>query len=106
MKNSPNEVDVRQNAGRCDWCGELVEMDDGDRLMMSEQADVNEMEHDLDEQQIANSIARAVERIGGPKDAMLADEIRENGDWRLHGRCYEESALTEIYEQPEVTESV
>lgn len=99
-------VDVRQNAGRCDWCGKHVEMDGGDRLMMSEQVDVDQLDHDLDEQQIADGIARAVERIGGPKDAMLADEIREDGSWRLHGRCYDESALPEIYDEPEEFEDV
>lgn len=91
------EPDIRQNAGRCDWCGEMIEMDGGDTLTITTEEELGNEEHGISPQEAANAIADALEQIGGPKDAMLADTIREELGYKVHDRCFEESSLTELY---------
>lgn len=92
--------DIKSNAGRCDWCGKPVDMSSGDRLMLSSREDIELEgfeEHGFEISDAIEATADAIERAGGPKDEMLADIYRENGEFRLHGECYDESALSEIH---------
>lgn len=91
----PTEANrVVRNAGRCDWCGKIISMADGDTLVIAAEEDFGNEEHDVSPQEAADAIADALERAGGPKDAMLADIIREELGYRLHNRCYEETAYS------------
>lgn len=88
--------DVRQNAGRCDWCGKPVDMSSGDHLIIAAEEDFGNEEHGVSPEEAAAAIADALESVGSPKDAMLADVIREETGYRLHKRCYEESAFDQL----------
>lgn len=83
---------------RCDWCGKPIDFDTGDVLTTVDEEELEDEEYDLSGQDVADGIAEALEVVGTPKDAMLADSIRENVGWVLHRRCEKESALDEIME--------
>lgn len=88
---------------RCDWCGEPIEMDEGDQLDVSvfesvdEDVDGNPLPQEISAKKVAEAIADAVENLGGTKDAILAEAIRAEHSYRLHDECFEQSALTEVY---------
>lgn len=98
----PEHYALTSNAGRCDWCGKTVDMDGGDHLLIAADEDFGNEEYNVSPQEAADAIADALESIGGPQDGMLADVLRENPSYRLHGRCFEESALSDLHE--DVTE--
>lgn len=92
-----SEQDIRQNAGRCDWCGSPVDMESGDVLTIASEEDFGNEEHDVSPQEAVDAIADAMKAIGCPKDEMLADTLREEIGYRLHERCFQESALEELH---------
>lgn len=47
-------------------------------------------------QKASDAVADALERLGGPKNEMLADQIREEHGYKAHGECYEETGLSEL----------
>lgn len=86
-----NEPDVRQNAGRCDVCGELIDMESGDELVLCEYGIDDEdvkAEHGFTDQDAADAVADALERVGDSgADYELARVIRENLAMRAHRSC-------------------
>jgi len=100
-----NKPDVRQNAGRCDICGKLVEMDGGDVLSISEpfgvSDDVSE-EHGVSDQDAADAVADALERCDdSPETYELAKTIRTDLEFRVHERCLEKTAYDQLTEPSE-----
>jgi hypothetical protein len=91
---------ILSNAGRCDWCGKPIDMESGDTLTLITEEEMGNEDHDISPQQAADAIADALEGVGGPKDAMLADEIRDSTGYRLHDRCFEDSSLPELHTEP------
>lgn len=81
---------------RCDWCGEPVDVDEGDHLHTSVFEGVDEWNVTPDD--VADAVAVAIKNVGGPRDKVLADTIRENNGYSLHSECLEETALTEVYD--------
>lgn len=89
---------IQSNAGRCDWCGKFINMNDGDELVISSEEDFESDEHDFSAEDVIEEIADSIELIGGPKDEMLADHLREEHGYRLHGTCFDKTALADLYE--------
>lgn len=94
----PEHYELMSNAGRCDWCGKTVDMDSGDEMVIAAEEEFGNEEAGVCPQLAAHAVADALERIGGPKDAMLADVLRESPSYRLHGRCFDESALSDLHQ--------
>jgi hypothetical protein len=90
-----NEPDIRQNAGRCDVCGELIDISSGDELVVSEygvQDDEVKEEFALSDQAAADAVADALERVAESGAGYeLASVIREEGAFRAHRACVEET---------------
>lgn len=82
----------------CDWCGESVPRGEGDHLHTSVFDGVGEWH--VTGGEVADAVARAVEEIGGPRDKVLADRIREQRGYSLHTTCLVETALPDVYEDP------
>lgn len=57
---------VKQNAGRCDTCGTIIDMSEGDRLEMYEYEapDAFRQEYGTTDQEAANTVADALEAVG------------------------------------------
>lgn len=96
--STPPGIDVRQNAGRCDSCGKPIVMDDGDELVIATAEEFENGDHDYSPEEVADSLADALEATGRAVDGVLADAIRENTGYRLHGECYEETSLSGWHE--------
>jgi hypothetical protein len=99
---SGTQPDVRQNAGRCDICGKPIVMEDGDEFTTSEfgvfDEDVRE-EHGLSDQDAADAVADALERIDDSPEAwQLAQAIRENLAFGVHKSCLEDTNYSELEE--------
>ena len=94
---------IKTNAGRCDICGEIIDMrDSDDRLVMSEY-DVYDEEvkeaNDFTAQDAADAVADALESIGGSKyDLQLAHVIRENLEMKVHRGCLDKTSYSKLEE--------
>lgn len=93
------------NAGRCDICGETVDMRDaGDTLTISEFGVPDEVEEDhaITDQEAADAVADALERVGDSgADYDLAKTIREEHIICVHSEClYEETAYGQLETEP------
>lgn len=87
---------IKTNAGRCDICGEIIDMrDSDDKLTMSEYAIYDEevkQNSDLTDQDAADSVADALVEMGGNKyDRILADVIREDLEMKVHKDCLDKT---------------
>jgi hypothetical protein len=96
---------ILSNAGRCDICGKTIDMrDDGDTLTISEFGvpDEVEQDHGVTDQEAADAVADALERVGDSgADYDLAETIREEHIIRVHSEClYEETAYGELETEP------
>lgn len=96
-----SKPDIRQNAGRCDICGSHIEMESGDRLCMIEfDADDIDDELDISDQDVADGVADALERVGDDgADYDLAQTIREEHEIGVHSSCLDQTAYSKL-EQP------
>lgn len=103
MSGGPSET----NAGRCDVCGETVDMRDaGDRLVVSEHRLEGEPPDGKTEEEalreMAEELARVLEEYGGePEDHSLAEALRENGEYKAHGDCLEDTSMRDLFGEPE-----
>jgi hypothetical protein len=90
--------DIEQNAGRCDVCGNPIDMSSGDRLVLSEfgiQDEGLKQEHELTDQDAIDAVADALEREAeSGKGYELAKVIREGGEMRAHRDCLDETNYT------------
>jgi len=90
---------IKTNAGRCDICGEIIDMrDSNDKLTISEYAIFDEdvkNNSDLTDQDAANAVADALEDIGDTKfDKILADVIREDLEMKVHKSCLDKTSYS------------
>jgi hypothetical protein len=83
---------ILSNAGRCDICGNTVDMrDDGDTLSIVEFGDLREEiknEHGLTDQDAIEAVANAMETVAESGAGLdLAQVIREDGSIKVHKSC-------------------
>jgi hypothetical protein len=100
-EDSPDRQ-VLSNAGRCDVCGKTVDMrDSGDTLVMPEFGNLDDEvkdEHGLTEQDVIDGVAAALERVGeSGADYELARLIREDGSFRAHKSCLDETNYSKLF---------
>lgn len=98
-RRDPNENDIRQNAGRCDICGKMIEMDGGDTLSISEFTADDEVteEHGVTDQDAADSVAEALVRCdNSPETFELAKAIRNELAFKVHDSCLEETSYDQL----------
>jgi len=95
------EHDITTNAGRCDICGEPIDMRDSDDVLTVQEFGIQDEsvkeEHDLTDDDAINAVADAMEReadSGAGYD--LAETIRENGEIRTHRDCLESTNFTNL----------
>lgn len=90
---SETERDVTTNAGRCDICGQTVDMRDaGDTLTLIEFPSEEATEHGFSDQEVADAVADALESVGDSgADYELAKVIREEHSVRAHDACLEDT---------------
>lgn len=90
---------VEQNAGRCDICGKLINMEAGEMLTTATYSVDEEIkaEHDLTDEDAINGVADALERVAeSPAGYDLAETIRETGEMRAHVSCLDETNYSEL----------
>ncbi len=81
------------NMGRCDVCGEPVDMrDEGDELVIMENAGDGE----FDDEAIAQAMARALRRSGKPEDYSAAKAYEEDGGFMAHEECYQKTSIPDF----------
>lgn len=93
------------NMGRCDICGEPVDLrDDEDELVMVTKGELGNEAHGIPPEEAAHAMADALEASDNVKDDMVAEALREDTGYRLHGRCYEETTIPDWPTMEEFTE--
>lgn len=93
----PQDVDIRQNAGRCDLCGNPIEMENGDTFETLEFNDEVTEQHGIPQNEQADAIARALESINDTvEDRVLAEVLREKGNFGLHGDCLDDTSYGQL----------
>ena len=100
---SEAEVDrsIMSNAGRCDICGETIDMRDaGDELTLIEYGDVDDElkeKHGLTDQDAIDAVADAMERVADSGAGYeLAKVIREQGEVRVHESCLNDTNYSKL----------
>lgn len=92
-----NQDDITTNAGRCDWCGETVDMRDaGDKLYVADERDFGNEAAGITANEAVDAIADALERDEDPRNDSLAESLRKEMGYILHGRCWEESGMSDM----------
>jgi hypothetical protein len=90
----PDNNEILSNAGRCDLCGEPIDMrDSGDSLALWEPTEEGESD------EWAEAIARALRRSNDDVMTLdLADLIEERGmlDLKVHQSCLDETGYAEM----------
>lgn len=92
---------VKQNAGRCDICGKLIDMEHaGHTLVVSDPItapdDIKE-EHGTTDQDAADAVADALEEVGdSPENHELTKVIREQREYKSHKSCLGETAMDKL----------
>lgn len=95
----PEHYEMMSNAGRCDICGEPIDMESGDNLVLSEYGVEDEIteEHGITDQDAADGVADALERVGDSgADYDLAETIRSELAIRVHRSCLDETAYDKL----------
>ena len=102
------DLSVMTNAGRCDICGNIIDMrDEGDELVLIEHGDVDDeltQQHGITDQDAIDAVADAMKRVaecGAGYD--LAETIRDQGEIRVHQRCLDDTNYSKL--ETEVPES-
>jgi hypothetical protein len=95
------EHDITTNAGRCDICGEPIDMRDSDDVLTMQEFGIQDEsvkeEHDLTDDDAIEAVADAMEReADSGADYDLAEIIRENGEIRTHRDCLERTNFTNL----------
>lgn len=96
-------ADVTTNAGRCDICGETIDMKDGgDTLVLTEYTIPENSDSDVTDQECADAVADALERVGeSGADYDLAKTIREQCAIRVHESClYKKTNYGQLETEP------
>lgn len=84
------------NLGRCDVCGEPIDLSGRGEEQELHIEEFGGEGIPVSAQQASDAVADALERLGGPKNEMLADHIREEHGYKVDGECYEETGLSEL----------
>lgn len=98
--------DMMSNAGRCDLCGKPIDMESGDNLVLSEFGVDDEVkaEHGITDRQAIDAVADAMDRVAESGAGYeLARVIRENGAYKLHRECLDDTNYSML--ETEVTSS-
>lgn len=83
------DPDLRQNAGRCDICGSIVNMEDGDRLTCIDNSETPPGARE--------AIADMIEQMGETgADYELARLLREREAINVHSSCLEKTPYTDL----------
>lgn len=88
-------TDVRRNAGRCDVCGSVISMAEGERLTVWDFSD--------EPDGYVDAVADAVERVAESGEGLdLAETLREDPLIVAHGSCIDHSALARVAEESQL----
>ena len=95
MSNYPKDDITPDNMGRCDLCGMTIDLEHKGHTLVAQ--GLNEMTPDhpeIDKNQVRQAILDALEHGGStPYDAMMAQAIREKGEFVSHKSCFEQTTL-------------
>lgn len=106
MSDEPTQTDysVLTNAGRCDICGNIIDMEDeGDRLVLVEYGDIDDElteKHGITDQDAIDAVADAMERVAECGAGYeLAAVIRKQGQIRVHKSCLEDTNYSQLEQE-------
>lgn len=91
-RNPDPDVDVTTNAGRCDVCGDPIDMRDADDTLTTIGFGVQDQKvaetYGITDQDAADAVADALERVGeSGADYDLAETIRADHAITVHKSC-------------------
>jgi len=83
---------------RCDYCGNAIERIEDQTFIYCGPEDFALPHSSLTPQELADAVAHGIRAVGDESDRVLANGISKNVGFALHQQCFEDCALTELYE--------
>jgi hypothetical protein len=85
------------NVGRCVVCGNIIDVDDGERVIAMEVPAIKV--ESITEEDARNAIARALRYDDAPESHTLASAYEDGEDIILHPACHDATSLPSIYDE-------